>query len=61
MVYQNDSDDSISEDDTDEEVCKLYGKLLSESIKVLINFMVLLAIPKNMMQPSIGRWIPDEW
>jgi hypothetical protein len=29
MVYQNDSDDHMSERDIDDEVCNLYGRLLS--------------------------------
>jgi hypothetical protein len=40
MVYQNDSNDNMSEGDIDDEVCNLYGRLLS--MKVLITFIVTI-------------------
>ena len=41
MVYQNSSDDSMSEADINDKVCSMYGRL--PSITVLINFIVTMA------------------
>jgi hypothetical protein len=47
MVYQNDSDDSMSEADINDEACSMCGR--PPSITVLINFIVTMAETRALL------------